>query len=183
VTPLTADQRDAAFEALFQATYARVLSYARAMATGHDADDVVAETYAIAWRRLEHVPAGAELGWLIGVARRVAANARRGRRRAGTLLEAVGGQPHLDAPDPADVVADETMRDALRALRRVDREALVLVAWFDLTPAEAAVALGIGPAAFRMRLARARRRLRAVLAPADDPAPTTTKEQPQWHPS
>lgn len=82
MTPLTADERDAAFEALFQATYARVLSYARGMADAHDADDAVAETYAIAWRRLEAVPLGVELGWLIGVTRRVLANARRGRRRA-----------------------------------------------------------------------------------------------------
>jgi RNA polymerase sigma-70 factor (ECF subfamily) len=180
VTNLTADQRDAAFEALFQATYARLLSYARGMADGHDADDAVAETYAIAWRRLESVPPGAELGWLIGVTRRVLANARRGRRRAGALREALGLQRALDAPDPADVVADDTLREALLALRRVDREALVLVAWFDLAPAEAAVALGIGAAAFRMRLARARRRLRAVLDPVPDSSPTT-KEQPQWH--
>ena len=84
-------------------------------------------------------------------------------------------QPPLDTPDPADVVADDTLSQALRALRRVDREALVMVAWFDLTPAEAALALGIGPAAFRMRLARARRRLRAVLESSPTP-----KEQPQW---
>ena len=70
------------------------------------------------------------------------------------------------------------MRRALLALRPGDREALVLVAWFDLTPAEAALALAVGPATFRMRLARARRRLRAELEPA-----TTTKEEPQWHPS
>lgn len=175
MTPLTADERDAAFEALFQATYARVLSYARGMADAHDADDAVAETYAIAWRRLEAVPPGVELGWLIGVTRRVLANARRGRRRAYAVRQALGMQPPLDRPDPADVVADDTLSQALRALRRVDREALVMVAWFDLTPAEAALALGIGPAAFRMRLARARRRLRAVLESSPTP-----KEQPQW---
>lgn len=168
--------REAEFEALFHATYARVLSYARAMADAHDADDAVAEAYAIAWRRLDDVPRGAELGWLISVTRRVLANARRGRRRTGALRELIGMQPRVLGPDPAERVADEGLRAALLALRPADREALVLVAWFDLTPTEAAVALAIGAAAFRMRLARARRRLRAELEP-------TTQEEPQWHPS
>jgi DNA-directed RNA polymerase specialized sigma24 family protein len=43
-----------------------------------------------------------------------------------------------------------------------------------LSSADVAQALGITPAAFRMRVARARRRLRAVLNP------TTTEERPQW---
>lgn len=49
---------DAEFEALFRATYPRVLSYARAMADGHDADDAVGEVYAIAWRHQERVQPG-----------------------------------------------------------------------------------------------------------------------------
>jgi DNA-directed RNA polymerase specialized sigma24 family protein len=51
----------------------------------------------------------------------------------------------------------------------------VLTAWFDLSSADVAEALGITPAAFRMRAARARRRLRAALNP------TTAKERPQWN--
>ena len=50
--------------------------------------------------------------------------------------------------------------------------ALLLIAWEDLTPSQAARALGIHPAAFRVRLLRARRRLRASLtrlAPSDRP--------------
>ena len=66
------------FEALYRATYPRVLAYARSLATPQDADDAVAETYAIAWRRQRDVPRGAELGWLIGVARRVLANTGEG---------------------------------------------------------------------------------------------------------
>jgi RNA polymerase sigma-70 factor (ECF subfamily) len=74
------------FEELYRATYPRVLAYTRSMASREDADDAVAETYAIAWRRQRDIPRGAELGWLIGVARRVLANARRSRRRAGASL-------------------------------------------------------------------------------------------------
>jgi RNA polymerase sigma factor (sigma-70 family) len=163
------------FEELYRATYPRVLAYARAMAARHDADDAVAEAYAIAWRRQRDIPRGAELGWLIGVTRRVLANARRSQRRMGALRTLIGAQPRVRGPDPAERIADPELREALLGLAPLDREALVLVAWFDLSPADAAEAIGITPAAFRMRLARARRRLRAALQAA-----STLNEEPQW---
>jgi len=166
------------FEELYRATFPKVLAYARAMAGPHDADDAVAEAFAIPWRRQRDIPRGAELGWLIGVTRRVLANARRSRRRMGALRTLLGAQPRVRGPDPADRVADPELREALLALAPLDREALVLVAWFDLTPADAAEAIGITPAAFRMRLARARRRLRTEL----QSAPELT-EEPQWQTS
>jgi RNA polymerase sigma-70 factor (ECF subfamily) len=144
------------------------------MASREDADDAVAEAYAIAWRRQRDIPRGAELGWVIGVTRRVLANARRGRRRAGALHALLDLQPRAAGPDPADLVEDGELRAALLALSQLDREALLLSAWFDLSGPDAAEALGITPAAFRMRAARARRRLRAALNP-------TPKEHPQWH--
>ena len=162
------------FEELYRATYPRVLAYARSMASREDADDAVAETYAIAWRRQRDIPRGAELGWTIGVARRVLANARRSRRRAGALHALLDLQPRAPGPDPADRVEDGELRAALMALSPLDREAVVLTAWFELSSADAARALGVTPAAFRMRAARARRRLRAALNP------TMSKESPRW---
>ena len=167
------------FDELYRATYPHVLAYARSMASPHDADDAVAETYGIAWRRQHDIPRSAELGWLIGVTRRVLANTRRSRRRSGALHALLDLQPKTAGPDPAELIADSELRSALLALSPLDREAVVLTAWFDLTSADAAQALGITPAAFRMRAARARRRLRAALTPATNP--TTTKEHPQWH--
>ena len=161
------------FEDLYRATYPRVSAYARSVASREDADDAVAAAYEIAWRRQRSIPRGAELGWLIGVTRRVLANARRGRRRAGALHALLDLQPRAPAPDPADRIEDAELRAALLELSPLDREAIVLTAWFDLSSADAAQALGITPAAFRMRAARARRRLRGALNP-------TTKEQPQW---
>jgi RNA polymerase sigma factor (sigma-70 family) len=163
------------FEALYRETYPRVVAYARSMASREDADDAVAETYAIAWRRQRDIPRGVELGWLIGVTRRVLANARRSRRRAGALHALLDRQPQVPGPDPADRVQDGDVRAALLELSPLDREAVVLTAWFDLSSADAAQALGITPAAFRMRAARARGRLRAALTT------NTTKEQPQWN--
>src|SRR3954468_24387404 len=83
------------FEDLYRATYPRVLAYARSVASREDADDAVAETFAIAWRRQRDIPRGAELGWLIGVARRVLANARRSRRRAGAVHALLDMQPRV----------------------------------------------------------------------------------------
>ncbi len=163
------------FEELYRATYPRVLAYARSVASRDDADDAVAETYAIAWRRQRDIPRSSELGWLIGVTRRVLANTRRGRRRAGALHALLNLQPRAPGPDPADGIEDGELRAALMALSPLDREAVLLTAWFDLSSAEAARALGITPAALRMRAARARRRLRTALIP------TATKEHPQWH--
>jgi RNA polymerase sigma-70 factor (ECF subfamily) len=165
------------FEELYRATYPRVLAYARSVASPEDADDGVAEAYAIAWRRQRDIPRGAELGWLIGVTRRVLANVRRGRRRAGALHALLDLQPRAAGPDPAERVEDGELRAALLTLSPLDREAVVLTAWFDLSSADAAQALGITPAAFRMRAARARRRLRATLTPS------TAQEAPQWHTS
>jgi RNA polymerase sigma factor (sigma-70 family) len=163
------------FEDLYRATYPRVLAYARSVASREDADDAVAETFAIAWRRQRDIPRGAELGWLIGTARRVLANTRRSRRRAGALHALLDMQPRVAGLDPADRVEDGELRAALLTLSPLDREAVVLTAWFDLTAADAARAIGITPAAFRMRSARARRRLCAALSL------TPTQERAQWN--
>jgi RNA polymerase sigma factor (sigma-70 family) len=162
------------FEEFYRATYPRLLAYARSVASREDADDAVAEAYAIAWRRQHDIQAGVELGWMIGVARRVLANTRRGRRRAGALHALLDLRPKAVAPDPAERVEDGDLRAALMTLSPLDREAILLTAWFDLSSADAAQALGITPAAFRMRVARARRRVRGALSP-----PITT-EEPEW---
>ena len=164
------------FERLYRETYPRVLAYARSVASRENADDAVAETYAIAWRRQRQIPRNAELGWLIGVTRRVLANTRRSHRRAGALHALLDLQPRALGPDPAERIEDSALRDALLALSRLDREAVLLTAWFDLSSADAAAALGITPAAFRMRAARARRRLRAAHE-------ITLKERTQWNPT
>ena len=60
-------------------------------------------------------------------------------------------------------ILDPELERCLRALSTRDREALLLVAWEDLTPALAARSLGVSQAAFRIRLHRSRKRLRRLL--------------------
>jgi DNA-directed RNA polymerase specialized sigma24 family protein len=74
---------------------------------------------------------------------------------------------------PAGVSAE--LAGALRELTGREREALMLVAWDGLTPAEAAVAAGCSATAFRVRLHRARRRVAARLG--IEPATTNVTEK------
>jgi DNA-directed RNA polymerase specialized sigma24 family protein len=75
--------REDTFNALYDADYAAVWAYAWRRDPG-SADDVVAETFLVAWRRLEDIPTRKELPWLLGVARNAMANIRRGERRRRT---------------------------------------------------------------------------------------------------
>ena len=133
-----------------------MLAYAlRRTASEADAEDVVAETFAIAWRRKDALPTtDRALPWLLAVARRVAANQRRGTTRWRALLERVRSQPQPGAIAP---VPETPATDALLRLRPDDQELLRLLAWDGLTHAEVGVVLGISPNAVAIRLLRARR--------------------------
>jgi hypothetical protein len=100
-----AGSRGDRFQALYEANYHRVLGYALRRADRDDAADVVAETFLVAWRRLDDVPSGevARL-WLYGTARRVLANQQRGKRRRERLTQRLQAkqEPHV-VPDPGSV--------------------------------------------------------------------------------
>jgi RNA polymerase sigma-70 factor (ECF subfamily) len=143
-----------------------VTGYARRRGS-KDADALAADVMTIAWRRLADVPADDPLPWLYGTARNlVLAEARLSARAAGSSIHEP--EPVAAAPEPDEL--DPELARAMRSLSQLDREALLLVAWEDLTPSQAARALGINPAAFRVRLLRARRRLRASLNRPATPA-------------
>ena len=59
---------------------------------------------------------------------------------------------------------DPVLAAALASLGERDREALLLIAWEELSVSEAAVAVGCSRGAFAVRLHRARRRLSLALA-------------------
>lgn len=175
--------RSARFEALYLEHGNAVLRYARRRASSDIADDVTAETFAIAWRKLEKAP-DEPLGWLLAIARRTLANQRRSDSRRIALIDRIRHQPAALSPD---IGSDGALAAALRKLSDRDREVLLLVHWDDLSPSQAQAALGISAVAFRTRLHRARRRLAVELALADGvPAAgkgsplhlITTKEKP-----
>lgn len=163
-----------AFEAIFAEAYPDVVAYARRrVASHHDADDVVAETFLVGWRRVEElVAADNPTAWLMGVARRVIANHRRGKARAARTVERTAGLAVVPAPDTADRVAGAEGADAILAalatLPERDREVLMLAAWEGLGAAEIGTVLGVSPAVASRRLFRARGRLARALGAVDE---------------
>ena len=167
------DDRDA-FDVLFTRHQAGVFGYAfRLTGDGHQAEDVVSQTFLDTWRRRASIavdPGESLLPWLIGVAHRCAANARRSRRRWLRLQGRAPREP--DAADHADAVAqrvddESTMRRILALLDRLpdhERQAFVLCAWGELTYVQAAEVLDIPVGTVRSRLSRARARLREILS-------------------
>src|SRR6476646_932431 len=143
-----------------------ILAYALRRVEGpEDAGDVVAETFLVAWRRLDEVPVddGGRL-WLYAVARRVIANLHRSERRRTRLGERLAESLRTELatqPPPAGEAA-EVLR-AMGELGDDDRELLLLVSWEELSPGEASKVLEISSLAARSRLHRARRRLRDLL--------------------
>ncbi|SEN73769.1 RNA polymerase sigma factor [Nonomuraea pusilla] len=163
------DERLARFEAVYQETYGRVTAYAaRRCASPQDAADVVAETFTVAWRRVDELPYGEEaLPWLYAVARRVLANHHRGesRRRARTaeldaeLADLYARSPEAEAEAAAVAQVFATLSDD-------DRELLALVAWEELDRPQIAAAMGLSRNAVRIRLHRARSRFARALEEA-----------------
>ena len=76
--------REDRFEEMFREHYGAVRGYALRRIPGDLAQDAVAETFLVAWRRLDDFPAD-PLPWLFGVARRVLANQRRSADRSSAL--------------------------------------------------------------------------------------------------
>jgi RNA polymerase sigma-70 factor, ECF subfamily len=142
----------------------RVLGYAMRRVDPEEARDAVAETFTVAWRRLDKVPDGdAALPWLLVATRNVLANRRR-KSRPDLLGPEAAVRDHAD-----DVAGSLTLVAAFNRLSERDRETLALVAWDGLEPSEAARVAGCSGTAFGVRLHRARRRLAALLDNDDAP--------------
>jgi RNA polymerase sigma-70 factor, ECF subfamily len=161
------EAREDRFSELYEWTRPQILAYAlRRTASRDDAADVVAETFEIAWRRLDDVPTGqAGLLWLYVTARYVLANhGRRVRRRDEVTVrlaeELRGLELRVEAPDEESVA----MRLCLKALTSDERELLMLAGWEGLSAAQMGRVLGCSPTAARIRLHRARTRLKSEMA-------------------
>jgi RNA polymerase sigma factor (sigma-70 family) len=154
----------ARFDALFAFHQRSVLAYAmRRTQTVADAEDVAAETFTIAWRKIDTVPVGEPLPWLYAVARRVLANHHRGNGRRDRLA-ALLRVDDVATPMRAGEDLDGPVFVALGSLSPADQELLRLVAWEELGNQQIAAVLGITPNAVAIRLHRARARFADALA-------------------
>lgn len=185
---VTAIGRDpAALEVFYRRHVADVTRFvARRISDPHTVDDLTTEVFLAAIDAAGRYQAGrgSPRAWLLGIARNVVA--AEWRRHAGERDKArrAGGHRHLDGDD---IVRLEEQIDAQRAARGLHaklsvlperlRSVIELVDLDGLSLAEAAAALGIRDGAARVRLHRARRRLKAAFS-ADDAASARSTATP-----
>ena len=142
-----------AFRAIYETHHAAICAYFARRAPRDEVEDLAAETFVVAWRklprRLEH-----PLPWLYAIAGNVLANHRRKTARRGAF------PPDPATGDPAERLgSDRGLAVAFAALSEREREAICLVAWEGLSHADAARVVGCSPNTFTVRLSRARKKL------------------------
>ncbi|TDC21376.1 RNA polymerase sigma factor [Streptomyces sp. 8K308] len=135
------------------------------------ADDLLADVWlqAYANRHTYDVGRRPARGWLFGVARNVLARHwQRAAREAGAA-QPPGDAMSTDSWEAVDqrlvaAAAGPELRSRLAGLSAELRELILLVAWEELTPTEAAAVVGIPVGTARSRLHRARAQLREGLS-------------------
>jgi RNA polymerase sigma-70 factor (ECF subfamily) len=141
---------------------ADIHAYLSRRTVGGVADDLLGDVWVAAYAgRSGYDPdRGSARAWLYGVARHVLhGHYRRQRLRVRRLVDRpIDETAAVDARLDAAALAPQ-LRRGLRELPAVERELLLLVAWENLTPTEAAQVLGIPPGTARSRLHRARTRM------------------------
>ncbi len=162
------------FEQLYRAHATEILRLGvRSTDDRADAEDLLAETFAVVWRRrADRGSITLPRAWIYGIARGVLANQRRGRNRRRRLMTKATHVFDPVTPDDATeaLEAEEErsrVRAALQSLRDADRELLILSVWQELTRDELADIYDCRPNAISVRLTRARTRLAAALDAVD----------------
>lgn len=167
----TGDARRLRFEALYEDYLQPITGYVRRRLRAHaiETDDVVAEIFFVAWRRLEDVPSAPDDRlWLYGVARHTTAQAFRTRRRRCRLADRVAQVS--EAPTwPAEDAKYDEVRAVVAGLGSREREVVELYYWEGLTQREIAAVLGCSENAVALRLRRAKERVRRALATSPPP--------------
>jgi RNA polymerase sigma factor (sigma-70 family) len=149
------------FRSLSESTVHEIYAFvARSRGTGGDTEDVVAEIYLAAWRRINDVPAPPDDRlWMYGVARNTLARYERTRQRRKQLLAPLSSQPETNTPPSEPHSGHPEVLEAVSHLPKREREAVQLIYWDGLPQDEAAVVLGCSANALRIRLHRAKKRL------------------------
>lgn len=154
------------FRAAYGATYPDLLRFVSRRVHPSHAEDVVADVFLVAWRRVDDLPdeLDNQRAWIYGIARRTLLTQYRSDRRHEALAVRVAEQrPASDEAAPDLVAARLDLARVWGRLTATDQEAIAVTAWDGLDGPAAARVLGITPVAYRLRLSRARRTLRRLL--------------------
>ena len=158
------------FEDAFEAEFPALHRYLARRLGFSAADDLSAETFAIAFRNWERLDADRPVApWLYGIAANLIRHHWRKEQRMLRAYARTGVDPivadHEEAAERVDAQSQQReVADALAALRPADREILLLHAWAELSDSEIADAIGLPPGTVKSRLSRTRERLRNRLA-------------------
>jgi RNA polymerase sigma factor (sigma-70 family) len=161
VNPTTDDQRWTVYEE----HSAALRRFVRRRVEAEAVEDVLANTFVVAWQKLPKQVAQDPLPWLYAVAHRAVQTHHRSVRRRvrlATRLMAHHGDRHTADPAVA-MVENPVLARAFAQLSNFDREAICLVAWEGLSHEDAARVTGCSAATFAVRISRARTRLAAAL--------------------
>jgi RNA polymerase sigma factor (sigma-70 family) len=128
-------------------------------------EDVVSETFLIAWRRRDQLPSrDRELAWLYAIAFRVISNQRRSRDRRNRLTVRIALEREAsDTPASSESSEVESIMNVVKYLRSDERVLLEHVYWERLTYREIAVIMGVSENAVGTRINRAKKNLRTLL--------------------
>ena len=134
------------------------------------ASDLTAEAFAQAWlsrRSFRDEADGSALPWLLGIARNVARESARRNEVESRARRKLGLPTDLASEDGYAAVEERlsprtALTDALETLPGHEREALELRVVDELPYSDVAARLGVRPAAARLRVSRALRRLSAL---------------------
>ncbi|HEX5308262.1 MAG TPA: RNA polymerase sigma factor [Solirubrobacteraceae bacterium] len=158
------------FERLYRSQFDAMAAYfARRSRDPQTVADLTADTFVEAMRSFGgYDPTRGPLRpWLFAIARNVYAKHSERDARRREAVELHGGRRTLDPDELGDIerridAADRgrAIREALTDMAPLDREVIELVDLAELTPKEAATVLGISAGGLRVRLSRARSRLR-----------------------
>ena len=148
-----------------------LLRYALRRLYDHSAaEDLLAETFVVAWRRFDEIPEREqELFWLYGVAGHVLLNTLRGRQRSFRLELRLASVRELDQDMPRYSEQDiKLLMAALERFRSEERELLHLIYWEHLSYRDVGRVLGCSEKAAGIRVSRARQHLRQLINEANN---------------
>jgi RNA polymerase sigma-70 factor (ECF subfamily) len=163
------------FGVLFERHATEIHGYAARRLGVPAADDLMAETFLVAFRRRDHYDLSRDSArpWLYGIATNLIARHRRSEARAYQALARTGTDPVAEsfADDAIERVTAAGVRPllagALARLQPRDRDVLLLIAWAGLTYDEIGESLSIPVGTVRSRLHRARNQVRQALRDLD----------------
>lgn len=155
------------FDRAFAADFDAIHGFIRRRLGRELADDLAAETFAVAFRQWARVDLSRPVRpWLYGIAANLIRRHRREEVRKLRAYARTGVDPAVEAgeEEAAERAAAQAQRrvlaQALAELRPDERAVLLLYAWAELTDAEIAAVLGLPLGTVKSRLSRARERLR-----------------------